>query len=400
MLEDGEVIAVKKLVENSPVSRDKLFIYEVQNIMALKHENAVQLVGFCHETHRTVVLKNGNYITADITESLLCYEFLPKGNLMKNLFEVPSKMDWKTRFKVIKGICQGLLFLHSIPIVHMDLKPESILLDSNMRPKIVEFGLSRLFGQEQTRMNAQDIVGSYGYIAPEYLYRGEITTKSDIYSLGLLIIETSTGEKNGPNNKMSAMKFINKVREYWTEENIASEYPSLDAECLKQIKTCIEIGLECVENDRRKRPSIEKIVNALNRLSHIKSNNLLSVQPRRINFPIGPKRLASSSLYLINNTDDPIAFRFETKFPRRYLTKLPSCGIVPPKCTYTLIVITREQRKLPPSNSEDCLTLQSSIVHCEDLDNADPASVAVFLDNAGDEVQPCKRQKLWFLVNH
>ena len=69
-------------------------------------------------------------------------------------------MDWDTRFNIIKGICEGLLFVHSIPIVHMDLKPENILLDSNMVPKIADFGLSRLFGQEQTRMNTQNVVGS------------------------------------------------------------------------------------------------------------------------------------------------------------------------------------------------------------------------------------------------
>ena len=74
--------------------------------------------------------------------------------------EVPKKIDWETRFKIIKGICKGLLFLHSIPIVHMDLKPENIWLDNYMRPKIADFGLSRLFGQEQTRMNTKNVVGS------------------------------------------------------------------------------------------------------------------------------------------------------------------------------------------------------------------------------------------------
>lgn len=129
-----------------------------------------------------------------------------------------------------------------------------------------------------------------------------------------------------------------------------------------------------MEIGRRKRPSIEKIMDTLNRLSQVDSNNVLSLQPQRINFPIGPKRLTSSSLYLINNRDDRIAFRLETKFPRRYLTKLPLCGVVPPKCTYILTG----------------LILQSSIAHHEDLDSVDPASVAMFLDTAGDEVQEAK----------
>ncbi|GJN06739.1 hypothetical protein PR202_ga24495 [Eleusine coracana subsp. coracana] len=197
--ESSEVIAVKKLSENSPLSRDKAFENEVLNIMALKHENIVKLIGYCH----------------DIVECLLCYEYLPNGSVHKNLFgtEKPGNMNWETRFKIIMGICEGLLFLHKIPIVHMDLKPENILLDDKMVPKIADFGLSRLFGQDQTRQRTQNVVGSYGYIAPEYLYRGEISTQSDIYSLGLMIIEITTGEKCIPEkNEPSARKFINKVR--------------------------------------------------------------------------------------------------------------------------------------------------------------------------------------------
>jgi serine/threonine protein kinase len=79
---------------------------------------------------------------------------------MLHFSEVPILTDWDTRFKIIKGICKGLVFVHSIGIVHMDLKPQNILLDDKMVPKIADFGLSRLFGQEQTRMNTQNVVGS------------------------------------------------------------------------------------------------------------------------------------------------------------------------------------------------------------------------------------------------
>ncbi|XP_037416446.1 putative cysteine-rich receptor-like protein kinase 20 [Triticum dicoccoides] len=161
---DGQTIAVKKLAENTPITCDKVFTNEVQSIMALQlhHENVVKLEGYCHEAQKKVVQNNGRYIVADIVESLLCYEYLPQGNLQKNLFEVSNDgMDWDTRFKIIKGIYQGLAFLHSINIVHMDLKPENILLDDKMIPKIADFGLSRLFGQEQTRMKTQNVVGSY-----------------------------------------------------------------------------------------------------------------------------------------------------------------------------------------------------------------------------------------------
>lgn len=266
--ESSEVIAVKRLSEScGPVSRDKAFDNEVLNIMALNHENIVKLVGYCHETQRKVVQNNGRYIVADIAECLLCYEYLPKGSVHKNLFEKPGNMNWETRFKIIQRICQGLCFLHKIPIVHMDLKPENILLDDNMVPKIADFGLSRLFGQDQTRQRTQNVVGSFGYIAPEYLYKGEISTQSDIYSLGLMIIEITTGEKCMPEkNEPSARKFINKVHEKWTAEYIVSNsiYASLDADSLEQVKTCIETGLECVDPERRNRPSIDIIVEKFN----------------------------------------------------------------------------------------------------------------------------------------
>lgn len=268
ILQDGQEIAVKKLGENSPVTPDKQFQNEVGNLMAIQHENIVKLIGFCYETQKKVVEHNGRYILADTIESLLCYEYVQKGSLEKYLFDKSHGIDWDTRFKIIKGICRGLHFLHKeldSPIVHMDLKPDNILLDDNMEPKIADFGLSRLFGQEQTRMNTQNVVGAYGYMAPEYLYRGEISTQSDIYSLGLLIIEITTREKNCPNNQdRSGRNFIENVRQNWTDEHIASKCSSLDADCLQQVKTCIETGLKCVEIDRKKRPSIVEIVNKLN----------------------------------------------------------------------------------------------------------------------------------------
>ncbi|KAM3215258.1 hypothetical protein ACQJBY_067311 [Aegilops geniculata] len=276
--DDGRLLAVKKLQENAPMPPDKTFNNEVQNIMALKHENVVELVGFCWETQKKLVQFDGRYIQADITESVLCYEYLPNGSLQQNLFGTKTAeavssaepaIDWATRFKIIKGICQGLLFLHKldIPIIHMDLKPENILLDENMVPKIADFGLSRVFGQEQTRLYTQTVVGSYGYMAPEYLYRGEISAQSDIYSLGLLILEISTGEQNCKDkNQPSARNFIDKVSKEWTLEHIASKYASLDTEGLHQVKICIELGLKCAEIDRRFRPPIEEIVDTLNGL--------------------------------------------------------------------------------------------------------------------------------------
>ncbi|KAM3373588.1 hypothetical protein ACQJBY_020186 [Aegilops geniculata] len=163
ILDDGGVVAVKRLAENSPVPRDKIFANEVQNIMVLEHENIVKLVAYCREAHNRLVQSNGRHIIAEITETLLCYEYLPQGSLDQNLFgESAISIDWDKRFKIIKGVCEAIHFLHTLPnpVLHLGLKPQNILLNGNMAPKIADFGFSRIFGQEQTRMNTRSVVGS------------------------------------------------------------------------------------------------------------------------------------------------------------------------------------------------------------------------------------------------
>lgn len=274
--EDGTEIAVKKLREYTKLPADKTFKKEVVHIMELTHENIVKLVGFCIKEEKKVVEINNKYIlTPVITERFLCCEYFPKGSLYECLFgnkaaeestSAASDIDWVTRFKIVKGVCQGLLFLHNLdgPIIHMDLNLKSIWLGENMVPKIGNFGLSRLFGHQQTRVNTGTVVGSYGYMAPEYVHNGEISAQADIYSLGLMIIEISTREKNIqiPDDP-AGRGYIDKIRSDWTAEHIASEYPTYDAESLQQVYACIEIGLECVQLDRTKRPPIEEIVDRL-----------------------------------------------------------------------------------------------------------------------------------------
>uniref|UniRef100_A0A0A9S6J2 Uncharacterized protein n=1 Tax=Arundo donax TaxID=35708 RepID=A0A0A9S6J2_ARUDO len=263
-LADGKEIAVKKIRESSALY-DKQFQNEVGSLMEVRHENIVKLIGYCYEIQKKVVEHNGKYILTETVEKLLCHEYMSMGSLDNHLFETPCRLDWHVRFNIIKGVCEGLRFLHEgtqRPIIHLDLKPGNILLDDDMAPKIADFGLSRLFGHEQTRTCTQNVIGAIGYMAPEYLYRGEISIQSDIYSLGLLTIEIVTGEKNCANRQdMTAQNFIENVRQNWTDmQYIASKYPSLDIDCHNQIRRCIDIGLSCVKISRRERPSIGEII--------------------------------------------------------------------------------------------------------------------------------------------
>ncbi|GJN28492.1 hypothetical protein PR202_gb16624 [Eleusine coracana subsp. coracana] len=263
---------------------------------------------------------------------------LPPGRAGPN-----CKIDWDIRFKIIKGVCEGIRFLHTRltgPVVHMNLEPNSIWLDDNWVPKIADFGLSRLFGNDNSR--------------------------------------------------------IFTVHENWNNHQIESAYPSLDANGLQQVKACISIGLMCVELDRSKRPSIVDIVNKLNGKSiaifdEIRSEPssqekitamttaLLDVYPPQLRFPFKPDKLFSCPLRLTNMTGYWVAARLLTKNPKRYVAKMPLCGVVPPHSTYTLVVTMREPRKQHLLNGDEFLMLESSIIDEGDLclKNADLDSAAM-----------------------
>jgi len=252
--QSGVVMAVKKL-RPSLSAQEKQFKNEANILARVDHHNIVKLIGYCDETEERLVL--------------LCYEYLPKGSLDSIIYDKPCGLEWQDRYKIIVGICQGLYYLHegldNTPIIHMDLKPSNILLDDRMEPKIADFGLSRRFGEEQSLTWTENLMGSIGYMAPEYWDRGEISTKLDIYSLGILILEIVTGKKNNQSvvNK-SGEHFIEDVRKDWTHmSQKASKNPSLGSDCLQQVHRCIEIGLSCVEADKERRPTSGQLLSLI-----------------------------------------------------------------------------------------------------------------------------------------
>jgi serine/threonine protein kinase len=157
---------------------------EIKLISKLQHRNLVRLLGCC----------------IDGEEKLLIYEFLVNKSLDTFLFDLTLKLqiDWPKRFNIIQGVSRGLLYLHRdscMRVIHRDLKVSNILLDDKMNPKISDFGLARMFQGTQHQDNTRKVVGTLGYMSPEYAWTGMFSEKSDIYAFGVLLLEIISGKK-------------------------------------------------------------------------------------------------------------------------------------------------------------------------------------------------------------
>ncbi|KAK8355374.1 hypothetical protein V6Z12_A05G285300 [Gossypium hirsutum] len=259
-LKSGEVVAVKKLW--SKTAKDSFSEHqmvfnkgmktEVETLGSIRHKNIVKLYSYFSSFDR----------------NLLVYEFMPNGNLWDALHKGWLFLDWPTRHQIALGVAHGLAYLHHDlmpPIIHRDIKSTNILLDANYQPKVADFGIAKVLQARGKDSTNTVIAGTYGYLAPEYAYSNKATTKCDVYSYGVVLMELITGKK-----PVESDFGENKNLVYWvstkldTKEGVMEALDkSLSTSFKDEMIQVLRTAMRCTCKNPSQRPTMNEVVQLL-----------------------------------------------------------------------------------------------------------------------------------------
>ncbi|XP_054799040.1 probable receptor-like protein kinase At2g42960 [Prosopis cineraria] len=251
---NGTEVAVKKILNNLGQA-EKEFRVEVEAIGHVRHKNLVRLLGYCVEgVHR-----------------LLVYEYVNNGNLEQWLHGVLRQhgiLTWEARMKVVLGTAKALAYLHEAiepKVVHRDIKSSNILIDDEFNAKVSDFGLAKLLDSGESHITTR-VMGTFGYVAPEYANTGLLNEKSDIYSFGVLLLEAVTGrdpvDYARPANEVNLVEWLKMMVGTRRADEVVD--PSLEVKpSTRSLKRALLVALRCVDPDADKRPKMSQVVRML-----------------------------------------------------------------------------------------------------------------------------------------